>query len=162
MKTRPLLGFYFTIDFIVTIIVISMVLALIVPAIKESRKSIEVAAASAEVMGMYRAPLSTYYALNGEWPKNNEELQEMFPVQTHKMALSTVDNVRISEGAITAGLRRQLSGKTITLHPSVPEGDPTGLVKWVAGAKGLTPGWTIMGEDRTTVEDKYIAFTLKR
>ena len=65
MKIRPGLGFYFTVDFIVTIVVISVVLSAIVSAINESRKSIEVAAASAEVLGIYRVPLSTYYALNG-------------------------------------------------------------------------------------------------
>jgi len=162
MTNRPLVGFYFAADFIVTIAVIATVVTLIVSTIKESRKSVEVAAASAEVMGLYRAPLSTYYAVNGEWPMTIEELQEMFPEKVDKMTYTMARNVRIAEGAITVDLRRQLSGETLTLHAAIPAQDSLGPVKWVAGPKRFEPGWAMIGEDRTTVDDKYIARTLKR
>lgn len=162
MKIRPGLGFYFTVDFIVTIVVISVVLSAIVSAINESRKSIEVAAASAEVLGIYRVPLSTYYALNGEWPTSMEELQQMIPEKAKNTTLSLAENVRITQGAITVDMRKRLSGKTLTIHPAVLAGDPFGPVKWVAGGRSLSPGWTVVGDDGTTVDEKYIGWLLKR
>jgi type II secretory pathway pseudopilin PulG len=159
---RHLLGYYFTVDFIVTVTVIAVVVAIIVSAVRESRKSMEVAAASAEVMGVYRMPFSTYYALNGEWPMSSEDLRDLLPARMANITLSMVANVRVTEGAITFDLLRQLSGKTLTLHPAVPAQDSLGPVKWVAGGKCLSPGWTMAGDDRTTVEDTYIARTLKQ
>ncbi len=162
MRTRSGLGFYFTVDFIVTIIVIGVAVSAIVSAIKESRKTIEVAAATAEVLGTYRLPLSTYYALKGEWPNSMEHMHEMFPEHARAMTFSMAANLRLASGAISFDLRRQLSGETLTLHPAVPAEDPLGPVKWVAGGRSLSPRWTIVGDDGTTIDDTYIAGLLKR
>ncbi len=162
MTGKQSFGFYFTVDLSVTIVVIACVVSMILSTINESRKVVETTAATAEVMGIYRAPLSTYYALHGAWPKDNEELQEMFPGPAWKPVFSMAGNVRILDGAITFDMLRRLSGKSITLHPAVPAQDPLGPVKWVAGPKSLSRDWAMAGVDHTTVDDDHIFRILKQ
>lgn len=162
MTGKQSFGFYFTVDLSVTIAVIACVVSLFVSTINESRKKVEVASATAEIMGIYRTPMSIYYALHGAWPKDNEELQDMFPEQARKLILSMSENIRIADGAITIDMRRRLVGKSITLHPAVPAQDPLGPVKWVAGPKSLSRDWAMAGADHTTVDGDYISRILKR
>ena len=51
--------------------------------------------------------------------------------------------------------------KRITLRPVVQSDDPFGPVHWVCGDKDGAQGWTIFGVDRTSVEDRYIPWSLR-
>jgi hypothetical protein len=125
-------------------------------------KVVTTTAAVTEVMNYYRADMSAYYALRGAWPIDLEELHSLFPNESRQMNANFAKNVAIIGGAIDVSLQRHLSGKTLTLHPAVLIDDPTGPVKWVAGAGTREDGWSIIGEDHTTVEREYVLNLLAR
>jgi type II secretory pathway pseudopilin PulG len=161
MIFRRISVFIFT-DLLVTVLVIAAAAAVLLSAIRHTLNVVRVTASAAEVMGYYRADLSAYYALQGEWPKDREELRALFP---HQPAIFNADadkNVRITGGAIDIRLQRQLAGKILTLHPAVPIDDPLGPVKWVAGSGSGSDGWSIIGDDHTTVQREYIMNILQR
>ncbi|TRZ50210.1 hypothetical protein D4S03_07115 [bacterium] len=159
---KPLWEMYIITDIAVTITVIATVVSMIVSTFNDSRKTIETASATAEVLGIYRVPVSAYYALHGEWPKDIEELAKMFPERSQKPPMSLAENIQLADAAITFAFRGVAANQTLTIHPAVPAQDPFGPVKWVAGAKSLSDDWTMIGNDRTTVESKYMLRIIKQ
>jgi hypothetical protein len=160
MTFRRILGFFLT-DLLVTVVVIASAVALFASTIKHTLKVVVTTASVAEIMNSYRTPLSTYYAVQGDWPISREELETMFPYETDRSLGNFGKNIRIIGGAIDISLQRQLTGKTLTLHPAVPIEEPLGPVKWVAG-NGNPDGWSIVGEDHTTLETGCIQKLLQR
>jgi len=165
VKHRLSAGFTFTVELIVVTAVIATVLSQLISTVDQSLKRVDVVAASAEVLDGNKTFLSVFYALKGEWPKDNEELQTSFsiPDWSNRHDSRLVDNVKIRNGAvdITFGPQRKLSGRIITIHPAVPVDDPLGPVKWVVGPRSLTSGWMVVGEDHTTVDNELIPMILK-
>lgn len=155
MTFRRILGFFFT-DFLVTTVVIAVTVAIFASTIAHTMKVVTTTTAVCEVMNNYRADMSAYYALRGDWPSNMEELHALFPNESRRTNANFAKNIQIIGGAIDIPLQRQLSGKTLTLHPATLIDDPTGPVKWVAGAGNRPDGWSIIGEDHTTVEKEYV------
>jgi hypothetical protein len=97
----------------------------------------------------------------GRLAERSGRAQRDVPVRKDQSRGSFGKNIQIIGGAIDISLQRQLTGKTLTLHPAVPIDEPLGPVKWVAGGK-RPDGWSIMGEDHTTVETGYILKALQR
>jgi len=156
-------GFRFTVELIVVIVVIATVVSLLLSTATESLKRVDVIAATAEVLGGNKTALSVFYALKGEWPKDQQEIDTILFISKRdgRQQTDLVDNVIIRNGALDVSLRRRLSGQIITIHPAVPVDNPLGPVKWVVGANSISSGWKAAGEDRTTVESELIPGILK-
>jgi hypothetical protein len=162
MPERPHVEFYFAIDDAITTLVVACVVMVLVMSIERGQKLVETSAAAVEIMVTHRAPISVLYALNGEWPKGLDEVQKEFPIDKGWSASPRLKNLRIEHGAVTVGLRRPLEGEWLTIRPAVISDDVLGPVRWVAGRNGHRTGWTVAGEDRTTVQDTHIPILLKR
>ena len=162
MKRRARTVFHLIVELVVVISVISTVIVLILSGFARTRKSIEVVAATGEALGTYRIPLSVYYALNGVWPNNTDGMRMLLVPGFKDLHTNLSDNIQIANGAIDIRLGRPLTGQVITLHPTVLAGNPLGQVKWVVSAKQTTEGWSLIGEDHTTVDDAFIPKILKQ
>ncbi len=104
-----------------------------------------------------------YYALHGKWPMNINQAIKCGLEKDYK-DLSSHYQTDIKNGAIsfTFDMKdRRISQKTITMRPVVQSDDPFGPVHWVCGNKDGAQGWTIFGVDRTSVEDRYIHWSLR-
>jgi len=104
-----------------------------------------------------------YYALHGKWPKDINQAIKCGLEKNYK-SLSSNYQTDIENGAIsfTFSIKdRRISEKTITVRPVVQSDDPFGPVHWVCGDKGGAKGWSISGVDRTSVEDRYIPWSLR-
>lgn len=161
MSKRPNLEFYFTIDNVVSVLVIACVIAALTAVIPRARKLVEASAAAVEMMTTHRTPVSVLFALRGEWPKDLDDLRRSFPVSGTWGMSSRLKDLRLESGALTVSLRSPLADGRLTVHPAVPSDDPLGPVRWVAGAHGHRSDWTVAGEDHTTVKDAFIPALLK-
>lgn len=104
-----------------------------------------------------------YYALHGKWPKDINQAIKCGLEKNYKN-LSSHYQTDIENGAVsfTFSIKdRRISKKTITMRPVVQSDDPFGPVHWVCGDKDDALGWTISGVDRTSVEDRYIPWSLR-
>ncbi|MCP4373026.1 MAG: hypothetical protein GY797_33705 [Deltaproteobacteria bacterium] len=104
-----------------------------------------------------------YYALQGKWPKDINQAIKCGLEKDYKSHSSNYQT-DIENGAISFTFKmkdRRISEKTITLRPVVQSDDPFGPVHWVCGDKNDAQGWTIFGVDRTSVEDRYIPWSLR-
>jgi hypothetical protein len=162
MRKNPHPGFYLPIDTAVATLVIACVIMALTMSITRARKLVETSVAAAEIMITYRTPVSVQFALRGEWPKNLDDVRQEFPVNGNWPMSSRLKDLRLEDGALTVTLRRPLAGERLTLHPAVPSDDPRGPVRWVAGPSGRRSGWTVVGDDHTTVKDPFIPVLLKR
>lgn len=162
MSKRPHLEYYFTIDNMVSILVIVCVIAALTMSITRARKLVETSAAAVEIMTTHRTPVSVLFALRGEWPKDLGDLRRSFPVSGNWSASPRMKDLRLEGGAMTVSLRGPLAGERLTVHPAVPSDDPLGPVRWVAGAHGHRNDWAVAGEDHTTVKDSFIPALLKQ
>ena len=169
-------------DLFVTICVILVAVTFIISTISHIRDSVTVGAAATQTVGMFRSYMGAYHAIHGQWPASKEDLKafirkDLIAWESVKVDLKEdygeegfakledpelslyksemAKGYSIADGAIHITLGGVLEGKTLTIHPAVPEGNPTGPVRWVAGG-GEVPGWQLIGEDHTTVDNKYI------
>ncbi len=160
MIQRRILGFLL-IDLLVTALVIGTAATIFISMSRHSLNIVRTAASVTEFLTCYRTDLSAYYALRGDWPKDIEDLHAMFP-DTPQTNAGFANDIRISGGAADIRLQGPLAGKTVTIHPAMPLGEPLGPVKWVAGPGNSPDGWSVIGEDNTTVESRYILNLLQR
>lgn len=148
-------------DIAVTIFIYMILTCMAVIMLSEFRKLAANSAGPIEAVGLLKTDVATYYALHGEWPKDMAALQTLFPenrkiYEGYKHGLKSYD---ISNGAINTTFNKDK--RVITIHPAVTSDDPLGTVIWVAGNRSRKDGWNIIGEDRTTVEERYISRYLK-
>lgn len=152
-----------SIDLVVCMTVISIVVVLLGYQARNTKTMIMSVVAAAEVLGELRTPMSTYYAINGEWPADREALQSYLPGKWTGTIADMSDGALIANGAITVRVRRvSPDANMLTLHPAAPAGDPLGPVKWVAGSQSTTDGWTVAGEDHTTFSENKILNMIKQ
>jgi hypothetical protein len=153
--------YMYSIDLVVCMVVIAMVVVLLGYQAQKTRTVIMGVAATSEIMGSLRVPMSTYYAIHGEWPPDREALKPYLPGRWPGSVATTSDEALIANGAITARVRRVTGANMLTIHPAVRAGDPLGPVTWVAGRQSMTKGWDVIGEDRTTFSENKILQALK-
>lgn len=97
-----------------------------------------------------------YYALNGEWPENNEDVAQ-FGFSDLYVTYGVFDDVQIRDGAINLHYKELHEGNTITLRPAVPSGDKFGPLIWTVGDYRHESEWNVFGEDHTDIESRYIS-----
>lgn len=116
-----------------------------------------VVVAVAETAGLYRAPLSAYYALHGQWPTDMDQVRDLLPdADRHGKNYETgIDN-----GTLAVRLKGFNEGRALTMRPAVPSGDPLGPVHYVVRSSP-SPGWIVAGDDHTTVDVRYISADLR-
>ncbi len=160
-KWLPSFWVILSMDVLGSLMIIVIVVALIASTIVLNMKGATSAAATGEAVGIWRNQIAAYYALHGEWPESIDDLKSIMPEPNPELEEVYEDRginkeIRISGGALDLVIGGgALEGEVLTVHPAVPAGDPLGPVKWVAG-RSTPEGWTVIGEDHTTVEEKYI------
>lgn len=101
-------------------------------------------------------------ANTGQWPAGILQSSQWghrdpYPISDNRY----LNEVRIEKGAVHFTLADVFAGKTVTLRPAVPAKNPFGPVVWFCAAPLNKGGWTIAGEDRTDVPERYIPIRLR-
>ena len=153
-----------TLELGIVMLILAIVAAIAIDVYRGLPDRVKVAAAAAEVSGCFRAPLSAYAAVHGEWPKDWEALEEMLPAKRRHQKSAIAAEYRLENGAVTVLFAggETLRGKLGTVHPAVPAGDPLGPVKFVVGPISLASGWVLIGKDHTTVDMTQVQKNLRR
>ncbi len=153
------LRFRILVEFFVVATVLGFVVSIIAAEAGHNMKMFKIMGAYMGPLMSYKTEMSIYYALHGEWPKDQETLPILpeivgdFP--------GGRNSLWIANGALNINLPEKLSGKVITFRPATPADDALGPVQWVVGSKKSSHGWTIAGEDHTTLDDRYFPEGLK-
>ena len=155
-------------DIIMALTIILIGVTICVPKFSEINKMIVISAGPLEAVSNLKTDISVYYALHGEWPRDKEALLELFPDSKEwyeEMELPELDYRKyrstIVNGAIDVSFIKMQGNNTVTVRPAIPSEDPLGPVKWIVGKVGETEGWTVIGEDHSTVDERYINKALK-
>jgi type IV pilus assembly protein PilA len=160
-KQRNVFTFQLLTDHMIAILILSTVLALAIKIYLPYRQK----ARLTHVIGgspflEMRAQMMLYRALHGEWPRNNQQVLSLGwwgKFDGFSEYKSTyIEEANIDNGAIHFTLSKDFEGQIVTVRPAVPASDPLGPVIWICGNREPATGWVVYGDDRTTVDAKYI------
>ncbi|MDH3976464.1 MAG: hypothetical protein OEV42_19545 [Deltaproteobacteria bacterium] len=155
-------------DIIMALIIILIGMIVCVSKLSEIYKMIIVSAGPIEASSDLRTDISTYYALNGEWPDDKKAILELLPynktyyqeMESPEMEYRRHKHV-LAKGAIHVTIKKLEKNNRVTLRPAVPTADPLGPVIWITGKGEAREGWTVIGEDQSTIDERYINKALK-
>ncbi|MET0312346.1 MAG: pilin [Burkholderiaceae bacterium] len=152
----------FTLVELIVVVAIIAILALVaLPNIQQKlvRDQVVEAAPLAEIA---RKPVAQQWALAKKMPADN--LAAGIPVP-EKVVSNLVSSVEIRDGAVhlTFGnsANAAISGKVLTFRPAVVEDAPVVPVAWVCAGAAAPKNMVVKGEDRTTLEPKYLPLNCK-
>lgn len=154
IRLRPNLELFFIIAtiFVLAVIALKMYLPTMV-----SAKAVH---ALGQAFEDARVDSVTYYALHGEWPKNNAQLQSIrvdadYKTEDHGLPLNYVKNAVVANGAIHLHFSHDLEGEVLTFRPALPTGGYASII-WVCGNQRDPAEWTVVGKDETTFDPRSI------
>jgi type IV pilus assembly protein PilA len=152
----------FTLVELIVVVAIIAILALVaLPNIQQKlvRDQIVEAAPLAEVA---KKPVAARWAATRAMPADN--LAAGVPVPD-KIVSNLVSSVEVRDGAVhmTFGnsANAAIAGRTLTFRPAVVEDAPVVPVAWVCGKAAAPKNMVAKGQDRTTLEDKYLPLNCK-
>jgi len=103
-----------------------------------------------------------FHSIEGTWPRDNAAALQYSWIDAYgKRRSDAVKNAFIADGAIHFELKGPLQGRILTARPGCPAGDALGPVIWVVGENAFRGTWALAGENRTTVDDRYIPRALR-
>lgn len=106
-----------------------------------------------------------HFAHHGEWPAGpGQAPTDGWPVHnpiSDDKFMPILQSVQMDQGAITTFFGEAIPGRRLTMRPAHSQGNPYGLVIWVAGAHTRGSDWMIYGEDRTNVAMALIPKSLR-
>jgi type IV pilus assembly protein PilA len=115
-----------------------------------------------ELAEMAKRAITDYHDRTGKFPKNNR--QAVIP-DADKLIGNYVKGVAIRNGAIhiTLGHRINLNAidKVITLRPATVNESPNSPMSWLCGYAQPVPGMKEIGENATTISNRYLPFVCR-
>lgn len=156
-KKRNVFLFQLLIDHMIAVLILCTVLCMAIKIYQPYHKK----ARLAHIVGgspftEMRVQMMLYRAHRGEWPKDNRQALSFGWWNEFEKGSEYIEEASIEYGAIHFSLGKDLKGKTVTLRPAVAASDPLGPVIWICGNRDPKTGWIVYGDDRTTVDDRYI------
>lgn len=168
----PSFGTQLTMEVIITTVIIMFTASIISAYSVRINNRVSISASSYEALELWRNYASAYYALNGHWPGNKEDMIGLVikdsPLITGRFSeddggyeLDTIsEGITFNNGALDVALPSPNDGMVLTLHPAQPYGDSSGPVIWLGGAESYA-GWEMAGPDSTTLPLEDIPVTLR-
>ena len=160
-KKRNVFIFQLLIDHMIAILILCAVLCMAIKIYQPYHKK----ARLAHVIGgspflEMRAQMMLYRAHYGEWPRDNQQALSLGWWKGFKnnseYKSRYIEEVNVDDGAIHFTLSKDFKGQVVTVRPAVSASDTLGPVVWICGNRDPATGWVVYGDDRTTVDDKYI------
>lgn len=101
--------------------------------------------------------IKDYHKTHGRFPVNNEDAG--LPKAEYLIG-NFVESIAVENGALHVKLgnkiNQNLLGKVLTLRPLIVPQSPTSPIAWNCGSAKAPKGMAAIGEDRTTVDNRYL------
>lgn len=105
----------------------------------------------------YKGTIKQYYRINGSFPSDNAAAG--IPEPEHLIS-NYVKSMTIENGAIHIVIGNKalpkLENKILTLQPLIVTANPTSPIDWNCGYEEPPQGMSTVGENRTTVERRFL------
>lgn len=139
------------IELMFVIVIIGILAAIAIPDFNQYRSRAHLAE-GLSLAGEARKDILAVYEYRGRFPENNA--QSGLP-RPDVIAGKYVHSLTVENGAIHIRFREDISsryaGKVVSLLPAIRKEDPTGPVLWYRGDEKPIPGYTLVGENRSTI-----------
>ena len=149
-------GGFTMIEMMMVVAVIAILAVIALPGIQDRLVRQQIVEAM-QIADIAKAPIAAQWAISRTLPADNEAAGLPVP---GKIVGNYVTSLIVEAGAIhvTFGNRAQgaISGKTLTLRPTVVEDAAIVPVAWVCGHAAAVDKMTAMGTDRTNVTLSYL------
>ena len=143
----------FTLLEIMVVVAIIAILAMMALPSYDSRITRTQIIESADLIKQLKENVNTYYLLNKNFPKTNEEAG--IP-SANKLLGNYVQRIELDDGAfhILFGNKAhpQLKDKILTIRPIVVKNSPDSPISWVCGNAIIPEGMVGVGENRTNIK----------
>ncbi len=144
------------IELMVVVAIIGILAAVALPAYQDYTIRAKTAEAIV-IVSELKPEIISYYRAKGRFPENN--LQAGVPKKEHILG-NYVKGVAVENGAlhITMGNKvpEYIAGKQLSLRPIIVKESPDSPISWVCGGDPAPEGMVAVGENKTTLENKFL------
>ena len=107
--------------------------------------------------GNLRQPITDFYTQNLDFPKDNHQARLPAP---NKLISNKIVKVEVIDGAfhILLGnkVAKPLQGKYLSFRPATVDGSPISPISWLCGNATPVNGMTVVGENKTDIDEMYL------
>ncbi len=108
------------------------------------------------ITGDVKVKVEDYFGYLGEFPESNADLNLPLPAEISSNAVAAVGVG--AEGAIhvefAADVNAELSGRILSMRPSIPEAGNANVVMWLCGYNDPAQGMRVFGANLTNVDTR--------
>ena len=144
------------IELMIVVAIIGILASIAIPAYQDYTIRAQVVE-SFSITGELKASIRDYYKDRGRFPSTNDEAG--VPAPEHLIG-NYVARVEVRDGAMHVEfgnyVNAALAGQTLTIRPIFVSESPTSPISWACGYRSPPDGMEAVGEDRTSVQKKYL------
>lgn len=155
MKRSPPRGFTL-IELMVVIAILGILLSIAIPAYGDYTIRAQVAEGIV-LVGELRPRIVEFQRTHGRFPRDNRAAGV---ADAENLIGNYIDRVDVADGAVHVRfghrINDQVRGGVLSIRPAYVVAAPDSPISWVCGRAEAVPGMRAAGEDRTTLEDRFI------
>lgn len=157
MNMRQSLPEGFTlIELMVVIAILGILLSIAIPAYGDYTIRAQVAEGIV-LVGELRPRIVEFQRTHGRFPRDNRAAGVAEP---ENLIGNYIDRVDVADGAVHVRfghrINDQVRGGVLSIRPAYVVASPDSPISWVCGRAQAVPGMRAAGEDRTTLEDRFV------
>jgi type IV pilus assembly protein PilA len=145
------------IELMIVVAIIGILAATAIPAYQDYTIRAQVVEALS-LVGELKPSIRDYYKDRGVFPSDNDAAG--VPAPEHLIGQYVTEIVVGEGGAMHVRFgnfaNANIAGKTLTIRPSFVTANPTSPISWTCGLRGAPTGMSLSGEDRTSLEGKFL------
>ncbi len=117
---------------------------------------------SLKLVDRFKSDVEAYYLVHQEFPATNDSANIPLP---HQIIGNFLSETQLSDGALHLRLgnkiSQQLQGQIISLRPVFVPGSEKAPISWICGHDTVPAGMVVAGENRTSVDIKYLPLSCR-
>ncbi|MEN7343697.1 MAG: pilin [Pseudomonadota bacterium] len=149
------------IELMIVVAIIGILAAIAIPAYQDYTIRAQVVE-SFSISSELKLSIRDYYKNRGVFPKDNDTAG--VPAPEHLIG-NYVTRVDVVDGAMHVEfgnyVNSTLKGKVLTIRPQIVSANPTSPIAWACGYHVPPDGMEAVGEDRTTIENRFLPATCR-